>query len=266
MGSGALRFSHLTFQEYLAARDIAGEEDFAATLLQRLDDSWWREVILLTAAHLSLTGRARASQLVGAILVAGARQKTSWWKPVILAGECLIDIGPYRLDAKLWQDTLRGLVWIAERQNVPLTERLRAVAVLGDLGDPRLGVTVPTPAGAYRPLSGAASAPLDAFEIDRLPVANAQFAQFMLAGGYRTRDYWSAAGWTFIHEEQIERPRFWDDPVWNRPNYPVVGVSWYEAEAYAALGRRRAAGRGAMGEGGRLGCDVAAHAPLAVGR
>jgi hypothetical protein len=222
---GRYAFSHLTFQEYLTARDIAGEDGFAAFLLERLDDSWWREVILLSAAHLSLTSRARASQLVAAILAAGARYKAVWWKPVILAGECLIDIGPVRLDAKTWQDVLRGLTWIAERQTVPLNDRLRAVTVLGELGDPRLGATVSVPAGERPAQPG--------FEMDQLPVANAQFAQFIQAGGYRTRDYWSAAGWTFIQEERIERPRFWDDPLWNRPNYPVVGVSWYEAEAYA---------------------------------
>jgi formylglycine-generating enzyme required for sulfatase activity len=27
-------------------------------------------------------------------------------------------------------------------------------------------------------------------------------------------------------------PRFWHDSQWNQPDYPVVGVSWYEALAY----------------------------------
>jgi len=232
---GRYAFSHLTFQEYLAARDIAGEDRYVGQLLKHLDDSWWREAILLTAAHLSLTSRGRATQLVQAILVSGARDKATWWKPVILAGECLVDIGQYRIEAKLWQDVIRGLSWIAERQAVPLEQRLRAVAVLGELGDPRLGAVVAVPAGEFIPQSGDASEriPVDAFEIDRLPVTNAQFAQFMQAGGYRTREYWSDAGWAFVQDEHLERPRFWDDPEWNRPNYPVVGMSWHEAEAYA---------------------------------
>ena len=232
---GRFAFSHLTFQEYLAARDIASGDDYTVLLLTHLADSWWREVILLTAAHLSLTSRQRASQLVRAILVAGARQKTGWWQSVTLAGECLVDIGPYRIDAQLWQDVVNGLVWIAERRAAPLNDRLRAVSVLGELGDPRLGGTASVPAGdfAWDGNPAAKTPALAAFEIDRLPVTNAQFARFMQAGGYNTRKYWSDAGWEARQREGWEQPRFWDDPLWNRPNYPVVGVSWYEAEAYA---------------------------------
>jgi len=32
----------------------------------------------------------------------------------------------------------------------------------------------------------------------------------------------------------FDRPAYWDDPKLNRPARPVVGVNWYEAEAYCA--------------------------------
>jgi hypothetical protein len=48
------RFSHLSFQEFLAARHIAeATEARWDELLQHYQESWWREVILLCAGHLS---------------------------------------------------------------------------------------------------------------------------------------------------------------------------------------------------------------------
>ena len=232
---GQYAFTHLTFQDYLTARDIASEDDYIEQIVSHMDDSWWKRTILLTAAHLSLTSRSRASQLVRALLVAGIKRKSAWWRAVILAGECLVDIGKYRIDPKLWEDVVNGLTWISEHQSIGLNDRLTAVTVLGELGDPRLGAVVTIPGSEFEFESDGQVRTMfqERFEIDRLPVANAQFADFIDSGGYRTRDYWSEEGWGFISREEIERPRFWDDPQWNRPNYPVVGVSWYEAEAYA---------------------------------
>ncbi|MGE3536574.1 MAG: SUMF1/EgtB/PvdO family nonheme iron enzyme [Candidatus Tectimicrobiota bacterium] len=38
-----------------------------------------------------------------------------------------------------------------------------------------------------------------------------------------------------------EQPRYWLDPAYNAPNQPVVGVTWYEAMAYAAWLQERLA-------------------------
>ncbi|MBM3225841.1 MAG: hypothetical protein FJZ47_18870, partial [Candidatus Tectomicrobia bacterium] len=53
-------------------------------------------------------------------------------------------------------------------------------------------------------------------------------------GGYACREYWSDAGWAWRVQEQRTQPRYWEDRTWHSPLYPVVGVSWFAAQAYAA--------------------------------
>jgi formylglycine-generating enzyme len=55
---------------------------------------------------------------------------------------------------------------------------------------------------------------IDAFYMDVYEVTNAQYKKFMDATGYKAPDYW-------------------DDPDYNALDYPVVGVSWLDAVAYA---------------------------------
>lgn len=74
---------------------------------------------------------------------------------------------------------------------------------------------------------------LPAFFIDKFPVTNEQYAQFIDAGGYQDSKYWIDEGWELISSEHIKEPRYWRDPPWNLADKPVVGVSWFEASAYA---------------------------------
>jgi len=70
------------------------------------------------------------------------------------------------------------------------------------------------------------------------PVTQAEFRAFMEAGGYHTSAYWSSQGWAWQQAAQVNQPRYWsEDPAWD--SHPVCGVSYYEAEAYAAfIGKR----------------------------
>jgi iron(II)-dependent oxidoreductase len=90
------------------------------------------------------------------------------------------------------------------------------------------------------------------FRMDRYPVTNAAYAEFIAAGGYRTRSLWSEAGWEWKEKNQIEQPLYWSpagDEQWRetgmfdeaslRPDHPVNGVSWYEACAYAQFVGKR---------------------------
>lgn len=84
-----------------------------------------------------------------------------------------------------------------------------------------------------------------AFQIAKYPVTNAQFRKFIDAGGYSNQTWWTADGWqarldgiAYVDntwkptgKAWIE-PRYWQDDKWNKADYPVVGVSWFEAIAF----------------------------------
>jgi len=70
------------------------------------------------------------------------------------------------------------------------------------------------------------------FWIAKTPVTNAQFRPFVEGDGYRNERYWTQAGWLWCQEEKITKPDYWDNKEWNGADYPLVGVSWFEAVAY----------------------------------
>ncbi len=91
-----------------------------------------------------------------------------------------------------------------------------------------------------------------AFVIDTGPVSNGEYAEFIAAGGYADRRWWSDAGWAHRVEAELDAPRFWTpdaDGTWYRRRFgvvervpfdePVVHVCWFEADAYARWAGKR---------------------------
>ena len=74
---------------------------------------------------------------------------------------------------------------------------------------------------------------LSAFAIGETSVTNVQFLGFIAAGGYADSQYWSEMGWHWQEGKETTRPAFLDDLNFNAPDQPVVGVCWYEADAFA---------------------------------
>ncbi|MDP9425649.1 MAG: SUMF1/EgtB/PvdO family nonheme iron enzyme [Actinomycetota bacterium] len=93
---------------------------------------------------------------------------------------------------------------------------------------------------------------LPGFWLDRTPVTNAAYAEFVESGGYERQELWDDKGWEHIKSEGISTPKHWYQPKphswWTErfgfhepldPDGPVVHVSWYEADAYARWAGKR---------------------------
>jgi len=113
------------------------------------------------------------------------------------------------------------------------TERVALGEALGRLGDPRL--RTPSAADYWASLTDETHS----FEIGRHQVTNAEYQGFVDAGGYREASLWGDDGAAWL--EAVEN-RTWPALVKSGAltpdqvvaNQPVVGVSWYEARAYAS--------------------------------
>ena len=73
---------------------------------------------------------------------------------------------------------------------------------------------------------------LPRYWIGKTPVTNAQFRPFVAGDGYTNQAYWTPVGWQWREAEKIVKPYYWDEARLNGADYPVVGVSWFEALAY----------------------------------
>ena len=79
---------------------------------------------------------------------------------------------------------------------------------------------------------------IEAFEIDRYPVTNENYSKFIKEGGYTNDNFWSKEGKKWKEKNSITEPRFWQNKDFNSPQQPVVGVSLYEAQAYAKFANK----------------------------
>jgi formylglycine-generating enzyme required for sulfatase activity len=132
------------------------------------------------------------------------------------------------------------LIAIIESADATLDQRIEAAHTLAAEGDARAAAIdrVTIPAGAFAMGDPGRVVELAAYAIDRFPVTVAAYGMFVASGGYADARLWSAEGWTWRQAGAIEAPRFWGEEEWRAylvPNHPVVGVSFYEAEAYATF-------------------------------
>lgn len=109
-------------------------------------------------------------------------------------------------------------------------DRLVIGEILGLLGDPRLHQPADTEYWtAVKTKEGTLS-------VGKHMVTNQEFQAFLDSGACENRDLWTDEGWASIQGENTT----WSERVGKKaqssllvPNQPVVGVTWFEAVAYA---------------------------------
>lgn len=86
---------------------------------------------------------------------------------------------------------------------------------------------------------------LEDFSIQKNPVTNSEFLEFIADGGYRNFRFWHAEGWDWVNQNGIESPLYWQQTDGEWVNFtlgglrelkreaPVCHVSYYEAAAFA---------------------------------
>jgi formylglycine-generating enzyme required for sulfatase activity len=240
-----IAYWHLTFQEYLAALEIAGWEDADQyrLLLGRSPKIYrpeWRETVLLYGGLLYNVGPPKVEALLRRVLDKMGKQPSLAIraKCVGLIGALLPDLVGYTVADKRYYESL-GLVMdifdAAKSKPVPFQDRLAAAEALGQAGDPRLvkheRVTIPAtrnywigaqdqdPKGRNYDKENFGDEPLrevdlSPFRIGKYPVTVAQYLTFVEEGTAPDRE-----------------PENWDEQR-AHPNRPVVNVTWHQATAY----------------------------------
>ena len=265
-------FPHRTFQEYLAACYLSNHPDFyaLATDLARENCGHWWEVLPLAARHARVNrGVPCADVLVGRTNVEQVPKlpiSDADWRAAMLAARQLLEIGLAPINTRaehiLVRERVVGwLIRLLEHGALAPPERAKAGILLGQLGDPRPGVGLtlegplqgipdiswvrvqagPFIMGGKRGWQGGREFECGLikvdYEISRYPVTCGQYAAFVADGGYREPKlihdggYWTSNGLAWIKQEKVIGPENYAS-VFQTPNHPLVGVSWYEAVAF----------------------------------
>jgi len=260
----ALRFWHLTFQEYLAAAALASRDADRPRLLfeeGKLYLPEWRETILLLAGILCGQGTERIDEFLKGVLdgLGSDAPMAARARAVGLIGRILQDLQSwnYHIADPRYRENAGRMIEIFDAsavREIDLQTRLEAAEALGQAGDPRLerdnwvrvdggtfrmGAQQSDPKGknydpeAFKDESPVHQVEVSPFLMGRYPVTVTEYERFVAGGGYAEEKFWKAGGY-----DKFAAPGHWQRQV-RYPNRPVVEVSWYEAAAYCAWDQGR---------------------------
>ncbi|MGD2071002.1 MAG: SUMF1/EgtB/PvdO family nonheme iron enzyme [Gemmatimonadota bacterium] len=264
----AFSFVHRTFQEYLAGRYLTTSVwEPVEELYERASDGdlWGLAVELGAEALLYVDTNPKALlKLVFGLGAGDPAESDQSRRAVLWAGSMAALAGPEGM-ARERYGGLRGDTFLEELRtklvhlagsDLPEGDRVEAGEILGLLGDPRLSnpednwVRIPggtfwmgaqdedPEAPGYDPEAFDRESPVHRvtvkpFALGRYPVTVEEFRQFVDAGdgGYLKPDLWKPKGWEWRERTERTEPKGWQAQL-RHPNRPVIGISWFEANAY----------------------------------
>jgi formylglycine-generating enzyme required for sulfatase activity len=241
-GKDRAAFYHLSFQDYFAAKrllDLEGGKLLEAFQL-RAPVPEWRNALSFAFAVLQAERRTQAISFLDRLMA--CVQPDSPLGLQVVVADCLeIVVGKgIRPDEKLREHFLQICLTAIERE-VTVRERMVLGLALGQLGDPRIVSDlrqregyVEIPAGDYS--IGGERKPYKLrkpFLLARYPVTNRQYRLFVEdEQGYENPKWWSDEGKRWLKKSRVSEPALWSNSKWNGANQPVVGISFWEAEAF----------------------------------
>ena len=199
-----IRFWHLTFQEYLAALQLAlradggddPEEDWWPVVRGRLEDPQWLETIeLLPGCLFDEGGEGRVDQLLGRVLALRGPEPglVEEARAAGIVGRLLAPMGAFEYEAKpevaaAYRAALDRSLALFEPEDaaaVPWKVRVEAAEALGRAGDPRLRPG----REEFLEVEG-----LEGVRLGKYPVTVEEYMRFVEAGGYGERKLWDEEG------------------------------------------------------------------------
>jgi formylglycine-generating enzyme required for sulfatase activity len=194
LSGGEIEFTHLTFQEFMAAKHIdymdLDYNDF-------LENDWWEEAILLYIGLVSLERKKRSNDIIEAILNTKQEDEDIKRRLWLFGSRALRDFQPSKMDDEVVA-LVRNKLYELIDSNASLEERFEAGEIVGALGDLRIKVDnldmVLVKGGKFIRGSSDEDADsdekpqreiyLDDFWIGKYPVTNEEFKEFIDDGGY----------------------------------------------------------------------------------
>lgn len=238
-GVAQVRFWHLTFQEFLAARRLSelggadvGDDCWWPVVGAKLHDPQWRETVELFPGCLLEKGETQVDTLLARVLATrgddpdlatDARVAGLLWR-LIGPLRVLDYVVPADIEAA-WERSLgiaEAIFTVEGAAQVPLPDRIAVAEALGH-GDRRFASVERT--ANLRRIPG-----LDV-ALGVYPVTVREYEAFVKGGGYQHDRWWEKEHWAVRQKEGWTAPDEWEKQV-EHPTVPVTGVSWYEAMAY----------------------------------